>query len=131
MLKSTGALARLLFIDLLGSLAWFPIWWYTTGLKKMISWCIDGLNYRIKQYSFKIWLKNFFVPMYGQYDWQGRIISVFMRFVVIIGRGIALVAEAIIYMVLILCWMTVPPLAFFLALQNIVSGMFMSQMPTF
>lgn len=130
MLKSTGAFARFLFIDLLGSLAWFPIWWYTTGLKKMISWCIDGLNYRIKQYSFKIWLKNFFVPMYGQYDWQGRAISIFMRFVVIVGRGIALTAEAIIYMVLILVWMIVPPLAFFLALQNIVSGMFMSQMPT-
>ncbi len=130
MLKSTGALARLLFIDLLGSLAWFPIWWYTTGLKKMISWCIDGLHYRIKQYSFKIWLKNFFVPMYGQYDWQGRAISVFMRLVVIIGRGIALAVEGVIYFVLILCWMIIPPLAFFLALQNIVSGMFMSQMPS-
>ena len=130
MLKRTDAIALFLFIDFMSSLAWFPFWWSISVLIKMIGWCIDGLHYRIKQYSFKIWLKNFFVPMYGQYDWQGRAISVFMRLVVIIGRGIALAAEGVIYFVLILCWMIIPPLAFFLALQNIVSGMFMSQMPS-
>lgn len=122
MLQGTGALARLLFVDLIGSVAWFPIWWYTTGLKKMIQWCLDGLHYRIRQYSFAVWIKNFFVPMYGQYDWQGRLISVLMRTVVLIGRSIALVAEALIYIVLVLAWAIVPPLVFILALQNILLG---------
>lgn len=122
MLQGTGALARLLFVDLIGSVAWFPIWWYTTGLKKMIQWCLDGLHYRVRQYSFAVWIKNFFVPMYGQYDWQGRLISVLMRTVVLTGRGVALVAEAVIYVFLVLAWAIVPPLAFILALQNILLG---------
>ncbi|MFA6099557.1 MAG: hypothetical protein WC750_01605 [Patescibacteria group bacterium] len=129
MLQGTGALARLLFVDLIGSVAWFPIWWYTTGIKKMIQWCLDGLHYRIRQYSFAVWIKNFFVPMYGQYDWQGKLISVLMRTVVLIGRSIALVAEAVIYVFLVLAWAIVPPLVFILALQNIMSGAFMSQVP--
>ncbi|MDD2785556.1 MAG: hypothetical protein PHS79_01530 [Patescibacteria group bacterium] len=122
MLQSTTSLTKLLFVDLIGSVAWFPIWWYTKGLKKMIQWCIEGLNYRVKQYAFAIWLKNFFVPMYGQYDWQGRLVSIFMRAVVIIGRVIALVVEAIVYVVLVMLWALVPPFAFILALQNIFLG---------
>lgn len=127
MLQGTGALARLLFVDLIGSVLWFPVWWYTTGIKKMIQFCIDGLRYRIRQYAFAIWIKNFFVPMYGQYDWQGRLISVFMRFVVIVARGIALFFEALAYVFLVFCWALVPPLAFFMALQNIISGTFVNQ----
>ena len=130
MLQGTGALGRLLFVDLIGSVAWFPIWWYTTGIKKMIQFCIDGLRYRVRQYAFAIWIKNFFVPMYGQYDWQGRAVSIFMRFVVIVGRGIALAAEAIIYVFLVFCWAVIPPVAFILALQNILSGTFTSRLPT-
>ncbi len=129
MLQGTGALARLLFVDLIGSVAWFPIWWYTTGIKRMIQWCLDGLRYRVRQYSFAVWIKNFFVPMYGQYDWQGRLISVFMRTVVLIGRAIAIVAEATVYVLLVFVWAVLPPLAFILALQNIMSGAFMSQIP--
>ncbi|MDD2731379.1 MAG: hypothetical protein PHW33_04640 [Candidatus Portnoybacteria bacterium] len=129
MLQGTGALARLLFVDLIGSVAWFPIWWYTTGIKRMIQWCLDGLNYRVRQYAFAVWIKYFFVPMYGQYDWQGRLISVFMRTVVLIGRAIALVAEALAYVFLVFVWALLPPLAFILALQNIMSGAFMSQVP--
>lgn len=127
MLQGTGALARLLFVDLIGSVLWFPVWWYTTGIKKMIQFCIDGLRYRIRQYAFAIWIKNFFVPMYGQYDWQGRLISVFMRFVVIVARGFALVFETLAYVFLVFCWALVPPLAFFMALQNIISGTFVNQ----
>lgn len=129
MLQGTGALARLIFVDLIGSVAWFPIWWYTKGIKKMIQWCFDGLRYRVRQYAFAIWIKNFFVPMYGQYDWQGRLISVFMRMVVLICRGVALAAEAVVYIFLVVAWAVLPPLAFILALQNIVSGTFISQVP--
>jgi len=122
MMQGTGSLARLLFVDLIGSVVWFPIWWYTTGIKKLIQWCHDGLRYRVRQYSFRIWIKNFFVPMYGQYDWEGRLISVFMRFVVLVGRSIALVAEFVIYVILVFGWAIVPPVAFFMALQNILAG---------
>jgi hypothetical protein len=122
MLQRSGALARLVFVDLIGSVFWFPVWWYTVGLKKMIEWCVDGLRYRAKQYAFGIWIRNFFVPMYGQYEWTGRLISVFMRFVVIVGRGIAIGVEALVYLAFAVAWIVLPPLALVMAVQNILNG---------
>jgi len=129
MLQRSGALARLVFVDLIGSVFWFPIWWYTVGLKKMIDWCVEGLRYRAKQYAFGIWIRNFLVPMYGQYEWAGRLISVLMRFVVIVGRGIAIVVEGIAYFALVIAWIIIPPVALVMSLQNIVSGTFVRSVP--
>jgi hypothetical protein len=122
MMQRSGALARLVFVDLIGSVLWFPIWWYTKGLTKFISWCYEGLLYRYKQYAFRVWIKNFFVPMYAQYDWTGRLISIGMRFFVILGRGIAIFIEALAYLFLVLCWCLVPPLAIMMALQNMYAS---------
>jgi len=130
MMQRTGALARLVFVDLIGSVVWFPVWWYTTGLKNMIVWCVEGINYRRRQYAIGLWVRNFFVPMYAQYDWGGRLVSIWMRFVVIIGRSLGLVLEGLAYAFLVVCWCVVPPLALVLALQNIIYGTFVQQVPT-
>ena len=117
MKSRTGAVAQLLFGDILGSIVWFPVWWYTRGLNRVIRKAADAITYRIRAYSFVIWLRNFFVPMYGQYDWTGRLISIFMRLVVLIGRLIALVVEIILYFLGIVAWIFLPPAALILALQ--------------
>ncbi len=124
MLQRSGALARIVFVDLIGSVIWFPVWWYTKGLKRFINWCYEGIVYRSKQYAFRVWIKNFFVPMYAQYDLTGRLISVGMRIAVISARAIALAIESLAYLFLIICWMIVPPLALTMALQNIFAGLF-------
>ena len=65
-----------------------------------------------------IWIKHVFTPMYGQHDWQGRLISFFMRVVQIILRAIALVAWAAVAVAVILFWLMVPfALAAILTLQ--------------
>jgi hypothetical protein len=106
-----GAVARLVVIDLLGSVVWFPAWWYTTGLLRVISSARRAMAYRASSYGFRIWIKNFFVPMYGQADLTGKLVSIFMRFVVLVGRSIAFVVESIIYGAGILLWMLAPILA--------------------
>ena len=77
-----------------------------------------SLRYRAQAYSFAIWIRNFFVPMYGQYDWVGRTISIFMRLVVLIGRLIAFFVEAVIYFAGLVAWCVIPPIAIVLALEN-------------
>ena len=121
-----GAVAHLLFIDLLGSIVWFPVWWYTKGLSLVASNAIAALKYRSQSYSFRIWIRNFFVPMYGQYDIWGRIISVLMRFIVLIGRSIAISVEAAIYALGIVLWALAPPLTFLLGSQSGVLGAIVS-----
>ncbi len=111
MMSRTGAVAKFVLVDFFGSVAWFPIWWYTVGLLGIIEAARDGLEYRIRSLGFKIWLKNFFVPMYGQYDLTGKLISIWMRFVVLVGRVIVLIAEAVGFTVGIVAWMLIPIIA--------------------
>ncbi len=60
--------------------------------------------------------------MYGQSDWTSRLISVFVRFFVLIGRFIALGAEAVIYMGGIVLWVVAPILFGVLFIWNLLRG---------
>ena len=111
-------MAKFVVFDLIGSIVWFPAWWYTKGLRQLLQWVGRSLRYRVRAYGFLIWVKNFFVPMYGQYDLTGRLISVFMRFVVLVGRGIALLVEAIVYLNVILLWIASPVVVLLLLFLN-------------
>ena len=101
-------MAKFVIFDLLGSIVWFPIWWYTTGFRRLFHWAMMSLSYRAKSYGFSIWIRNFFVPMYGQRDIAGRLISVGMRFFVLIGRAIAIGVEALVYLGALLVWLATP-----------------------
>lgn len=108
-------LTKFFLSETIGSVLRFPMWWYTDGLMKLGKWIVQELEYRWKAYSFTIWIKNLFVPMYGQYDWSGRLVSFIMRVVVLIGRGIALVVEACAYLLLSVAYVFAPPLALIMA----------------
>lgn len=102
---------KYVFVDLIGGIIWAPIWWYTAGLKLMMVWAAGSVKSYAQSISLSVWIKNLFVPMYGQYDWQSRIISVFMRFVMIIGRMIALFIWLLVVMVMMVAYLALPPLA--------------------
>jgi hypothetical protein len=114
-------------VDLAGSVAWFPVWWYTKGFWKVLLAARNEIQYLIRSYDFKLWLKNFFVPMYGQYDLMGRLVSVFMRFVVLVGRGIALCTISLIYLLGIMVWLVAPVMFLLLFLSSIAKGTFFEQ----
>jgi hypothetical protein len=118
MKSRVGAIAQLLFVDLVGSILWFPVWWYTRGLQRVIDLAYATIVYRIRAYAFGVWIRNFFVPMYGLHDWTSRLISVFMRLVVLIGRCIGLLVEIIVYAIGIAAWIILPPAALILAIQG-------------
>ena len=59
-----------------------------------------------------LWLKNLFVPMFGQRDWQGRLVSVFMRLVQVIARGVAFVAWIIFITIVLALWALAPVILF-------------------
>lgn len=123
MQSRAGAVARLLIVDLLGSVAWFPMWWYTKGFQRVVNAAAHALQYRASSYAFGIWLKNFFVPMYGQHDLAGRAVSVFMRTVVLIGRLIAFVAEAAVYGLGLFAWMAAPVAFAIMAVWSLTAGL--------
>jgi hypothetical protein len=119
-LRTTKFIVKDIFLDIL---TW-PFWWYTTGvltaLKKMRATIAQGNE----ELALSIWIKNIFKPMFGQYDWQGRIISFFMRLFQIIFRSIIFFFWFLISLIVFLFWLVLPPIILFGILFNL--GLFQS-----
>jgi len=92
---------------------YFPLWWYTTGAKRVLLFCGSLIAEANLYTSPGLWLKNIFVPMYGQYDWQGRIMSVFMRLINVIGRSVGLLVWIGLIIILFFSYLFFPALIIF------------------
>lgn len=101
---SLGAVILGIFKDVL----FFPFWWYSFGLFKTLIWLKNFISDKQKSLGLGVWVKNIFVPMYGQRDWQGMLISFFVRLVQIIGRSIAMIFWLIISFVIFWSWLLLP-----------------------
>jgi len=104
-----AALFRFILIDIVLDALYFPVWWYTSGLIQFLLYLRSKVRYAIAVLGIGIWVKNFFKPMYGVTTWQERIISVVMRFFVLIGKCIGLLAWLLILFVLLAAWLVFLP----------------------
>lgn len=95
--------------DIVGDFFYFPLWWYSVGLMNYAASCIIFFRNRGKKLSFSIWVKNIFVPMYGQNDWQGKFISFFVRLINIIFRGTVMIFWLTLIIISFLIWIFLPP----------------------
>lgn len=72
-----------------GDVLRFPLWWYTDGMFLVGGRLVRVARRAAATLGLRVWMANIFTPMFGRYDWQSRVISVFMRIVNIVGRGCA------------------------------------------
>lgn len=101
---------RYLFIDLVGGIIKWPIWWYTKGFAFVLKGGISWISTYSKSLALNVWLKNLFVPMYGMNDWQSRLISIFMRLVQIVFRAIGVLLLSVVVLAAVLLYLALPPL---------------------
>jgi hypothetical protein len=99
-------------LDLFLDIVYFPVWWYTGGAKQVFLKCIAMIRNTNQRMAPGLWLKNLFVPMFGQTDWQGRIMSVFIRFINFVVRFIGLFIWSLIILALFFVWLLVPVVIF-------------------
>ncbi len=97
-------LAAEFFLDLI----YFPLWWYTGGILYILKTCGDLIKAGNQMLGPGLWLRNLFVPMFGQRDFQGRAVSVLIRFGNFVFRSIGLIMWLMIVFVLLLLWVMVP-----------------------
>lgn len=97
-----------------------PVWWYTVGIKRAILFAVQLFQVGNTELAPGLWLKNLFVPMYGQYDWQGRLMSFFMRVVNVIGRTIALLVWLVVCVVVFSLWLGIPVVVLWFLVRNLV-----------
>jgi len=108
--KNNIAISSLNFVlvDLIGNFLYWPLWWYSKGLAKAGLFCFRSFQEESERLAINVWLKNIFTPMFGQYDWEGRIISFFIRLLQIIFRSILLLLWLMFLIVLLLLWVLLP-----------------------
>lgn len=99
-----------IIISLILEVVYFPVWWYSVGFFRVAKNIWRFFRGREQSLGFSIWLKNIFVPMYGQYDFAGRLISFFIRLIQIIFRGLVLFFWGAICLSLVISWLALPVL---------------------
>lgn len=100
-----------IMVEFVGDIVYFPFWWYSRGLVKVLVFLSDFLADRQKALALLVWLKNIGKPMYGQEDWAGKIISFFVRLIQIIARSVIMLFWLIIAFVVFILWLFLPVVA--------------------
>lgn len=109
MLKSNFiTLSLQVIVRFFSGIIFFPFWWYSRGFVYFVKKVFSFLQEEQRVLGFSVWLTNIFVPMYGQQDFAGRIISFLMRLFQVIVRGIVLIFFALLSLAFILAWLALP-----------------------
>ncbi len=97
-----------LFLEALFDVFYFPVWWYTRGAWHAAGWCFGLLKEGNTRLAPGLWAQTIFVPMFGQYDFVGRLISFMMRLGNLIIRGALLVLWLGACASLFAAWLAIP-----------------------
>ena len=99
--------------ELVRDVLYFPFWWYSRGFLNLLLGVKNFLVNKQKAMALFVWLKNIFRPMYGQYDWQGMLISFLVRSVQIIFRSVFMLFWVIMSLLVIIFWLLLPVLVIY------------------
>ena len=102
-----AVLPRLL-LEFLLDIFYYPVWWYTGGLVYMVGAVGRVFSAGNSFLAPGLWLKNLFVPMFGQHDLQGRLVSFIIRLGNFLFRSFGLLLWSVIVLCLIVLWVFVP-----------------------
>lgn len=112
MAQSTPVLAaRYFFVDLLGGILLFPLWWYTSGGLILFGWARASVRDSARALALGVWVRNLFVPMFGERGVEGKIISLCIRLAMIVLRGLAVGIWAALVAIVVCLYFVLPLIA--------------------
>ncbi len=100
--------SKLLILDYILEILYFPVWWYGVGLQNAFSFFTRGVAEADRNTGFTLLIKNIFKPMFAQYDKQGRIISFVMRLVLIFYKGLLFILMLLFDFITLVFWVLLP-----------------------
>lgn len=102
---------RYFLVDFVGGIVSFPFWWYTRGLSIVAAWAARSVRNAAANVGLGVWIKNLFVPMYGETAISGRLISFFIRLFMVVVRSIGVLAWSVLVALLFAAYLIVLPAA--------------------
>ncbi len=112
---------RLFFIvfrETIVDFLFFPVWWYTKGVFRIGKTIGRAIARRQRSLALGLWIANLFKPMYGQEDWQGKIISFFFRLLILFWRTILFFIWLACMAVVFFLYLLLPALAIYGIIAN-------------
>jgi hypothetical protein len=107
-------------IEVVWDVIYFPIWWYTKGLVRIAKYCLGSASVHInRRLAIGVWLRSMFKPMYGDYTKEGRIISFFMRIVVLAYKLVMLVLWLAVLVIIFILWIVLPIMVIYYILYQV------------
>jgi hypothetical protein len=103
-----GQASKIIFLDIIGEILYFPLWWYSAGLKRIWLYVFDSIKRTSLNLAVPLMVKSMFKPMFGQADRQGRAISFFMRLVLLLSRLVVFIVLTILDLALLIFWLILP-----------------------
>jgi len=67
-----------IILEVIKDILYFPLWWYSRGFFIFVLGVLNFIKNQEKSLALFVWIKNIFKPMYGQTDWQGILVSIFI-----------------------------------------------------
>jgi hypothetical protein len=101
-------IVRIILVDIIWEIVYFPIWWYSQGLSTVFNFLVRQSKQDWRNKGLSIGFKFLFKPMYSQNDFVGRAISFFVRLFVLIFKIIVFLVFFIIYLALLILWILLP-----------------------
>lgn len=105
--SSVGYISR----ELIGDFLSWPLWWYSTGLVRLVRRRLQALVAYEASVGLTVWIINWTRPMFAQYDLAGKIISFGMRTILIGLKTLQVMLYGILQVLLIIGWLAVPLVA--------------------
>lgn len=99
---------KFVLIDIIGDFLYWPIWWYTVGLKDRLISSALQIKKTWASLGLGIWIKNIFTPMYADRSFAGRLISFFARIIILTWRLIWFFFWSIFILLFLAIWILAP-----------------------
>ncbi len=101
---------RFILKDFIWDIFYWPIWWYSLGLLRFAKARARGLISFEESIGLTVWIVNWTKPMYGQYDFVSRLISLLVRTLVIFVKLLMVAVHLLFSLVAVGLWLIIMPL---------------------
>ena len=86
----------------------FPVWWYTRGVILVAERLKQFWIFSVRMTGVSVWMRNLFVPMFGDVSIAGRIISFLLRLIMVMWKIFLLGLWALCLIALFLFYLILP-----------------------
>ncbi|OGY86418.1 MAG: hypothetical protein A2458_00705 [Candidatus Kerfeldbacteria bacterium RIFOXYC2_FULL_38_9] len=107
---------RFILVDLILNIFYFPVWWYTTGVLKVLNLINKEISSLAGALRLKTLFRFLFKPMFGLTDRWSLVISIGVRLVHFFVLSLVTLLYTVVLVLLFLLWLILP----FFILYNIL-----------